>query len=231
MIRKLPLFFSFILLFAMHNATAQLPGAMLKAAYNKFATVKNFKGHLNVDFDIPTISIEKMSGTVYYKWPDKFRVKLTGVAFLPRQNPFFLFNLLKDSTAYVAVTNGKETIGNINCNVVTVLPQQDQDLVVAKLWLDPGSNCVIRSQTTTKSSGTALADYTYAAYQRYALPDKIVFTVDLNKFKLPKMVSADLNTKKKASSDIKRTTGTITFLFSNYEVNKGFPESVFTEKE
>ena len=231
MIRKLSLFLSFIFLWATLPATAQLPGATLKAAYNKFATVKNFKGHLDVGFDIPTITIEKMSGSVYYKWPDKFRVRLTGVAFLPKQNPFFLFNLLKDTTAFVAVANGKETVSGVACNVVTVLPQQDQDLIVAKLWVDPGSNCIIRSQTTTKSSGTALADYTYSSFQRFALPDKIVFTVDLNKFKLPKMVSADLNSKKKANSDVKRTTGTITFLFSSYEVNKGVPDAVFSEKE
>lgn len=216
---------------AIQVCTAQSANQLLLATHKKFSQVQNFSGKVHVDFDLPSINLDKMDGKVYYKAPSKFRVKLTGIAFLPKQDPFYVVKLLKDSTQYVAVYNGAETIRNTACKIVTVIPHQDPELVMAKLWIDPKNQVVMQSEVTTKSSGTGKAEYTYGSWLSHALPDYIKFTVDMATFKMPKMVAVDLNSKKKANANAAKGTGTIAFSFSEYNINKGVDEKVFTDKQ
>ena len=204
---------------------AQTPAQQLYKVVKHFSLVQNFKSDVLVNFDIPTINMDKMKGKVFFKAPDRFKVRLSGVAFLPKQNPYALFNFIKDSSQYVAVNNNVETIGGVVCRIMTVLPKSESDLVAARLWIDGLNSILIKSEITTKSSGTVVALYTYQNYKTYALPDNILFTVDVAKFKMPKMVSVDLNNrKKKPQSATDKGKGTITFDFSNYIINKGVTE-------
>ena len=90
------LFFGFL-------SNAQTANQILFRSVRQFEQVNDFKSKLEVDFQLPSINIQKMEGKVFYRKPDKYKVKLTGVAFLPKQNPFALFQILKDSSKYLAV--------------------------------------------------------------------------------------------------------------------------------
>jgi outer membrane lipoprotein-sorting protein len=210
--------------------SAQSSNQVLLTTYNKFAQVQNFSGKVHVDFDLPSIAIDKMDGKVFYKAPDKFRVKLTGIAFLPKQDPFYVVKLLRDSSSYVSVLSGTETVQGAYCKIITVIPHNDPELVMAKLWIDTRETVVMKSEITTKSSGTGKADYTYGSYKKYALPDHILFTVDMATFKLPKMVAIDINSKKKAVKAGDKGTGTIAFVFKEYVINKGVEDKEFKAK-
>jgi hypothetical protein len=86
---------------------------------------------------------------------------------------------------------------------------------------------VLQSQLTTKSQGTILIENTYGNMDQYGLPDKMVFTVDIEKFKIPKAVATDLNkssTEKGTTKDDKK--GKITLTFRNYVINKGVNEEM-----
>jgi outer membrane lipoprotein-sorting protein len=220
----------FCLLALSFTAKAQSPNQFLLSTYNKFAQVKNFSGKVHIDFDLPSINMDKMDGKVYFKAPKKFRVKLSGIAFLPKQDPFYVHRMLKDSSTYVAVYSGAETVNGAQCKIVTVIPNNDPELVMAKLWIDQKGMLVLKSEITTKSSGTGKAEYTYGNQVNYALPDQILFTVDMATFKMPKMVAVDINSKKKKAATAAKGTGTIHFFFSEYVVNKGVDDKVFTEK-
>lgn len=220
------LFLSLIL-----GAYAQTPNTLIRMVCDKFSEIKNFRSDVDIAFDIPSINMQKMSGKVLYKTPKKFRVKLSGIAFLPKQNPFELFDMLKDSTTYVAVFNGKEMVAGVNCFVVSVIPTKDQDVILAKCWINANQKCIMKTQITTRSGGTLTSDYFYVNSSKYALPEKIVFNIDLNKFKLPKMISVDINAKKKTATDAtSKTTGTITFNMSGYQINKGVKDEEFSAK-
>ena len=220
--------FTLICFFTLENNFAQSAASIFKLASDQFSSVNNFKSDVNIDFNIPSINMEKISGKIFFKMPNKFKVKLKGIAFLPKQNPFELYNFIKDPSAYVAVMNGSETVDGKKCFVVTALPLKEQDLILIKCWICPDTKCILKSQLTTKSSGTVTSDYFYTNQIRYALPDKIIFSIELTKFKLPKMVSVDINSKTKQQKDASnKTTGTITFNFSRYEINKGVKEEDF----
>jgi outer membrane lipoprotein-sorting protein len=220
----------FCFLFLGLTLRAQSANQLLLNTYNKFAQVKNFSGKVHIDFDLPSINMDKMDGKVYFKAPKKFRVKLSGIAFLPKQDPFYVHRMLKDSSTYTAVFSGAETIKGAACKIVTVIPNNDPELVMAKLWIDAKSQIVLKSEITTKSSGTGKAEYTYGNHVNYALPDQIFFTVDMATFKIPKMVAVDINSKKKTKENANKGTGTINFFFSEYVINKGVDDKVFTDK-
>lgn len=226
MIKKIASFFLFT--WIANVALAQQAKPLIKSVNENFSKVKNFKSNVNIDFDIPSINMEKMSGKVFYKAPNKFKVKLSGVAFLPKQNPFELYNLLRDTSAYIAVLNGAEEVNGIKTQVVSVLPIKEQDVVLLKCWINAVSKCIEKSQITTKSNGTITSTYFYAANFIYPLPYKINFSIDLTKFKIPKMIAVDINSKKKNNANSSgKTTGSITFNLSMYEINKGVKEDNF----
>ena len=202
-------------------SNAQTANQILFRSVRQFEQVNDFKSKLEVDFQLPSINIQKMEGKVFYRKPDKYKVKLTGVAFLPKQNPFALFQILKDSSKYLAVMGERSLIQKVNCYSIQVIPQNDPDLVLAKLWIEVNTGVVMKSEMTTKTAGTVISSYQYGNQKKYALPDKIAFQVDMRTFKLPKMIAVDLNNKRKDTNENASAVGKIEFTFSEYSINKG----------
>jgi hypothetical protein len=54
-------------------------------------------------------------------------------------------------------------------------------------------------------------------------------TFDVAKFKVPKAVAVDINSKAKATDTKSKGTGNVKFTFTNYVVNKNIDDKVFTE--
>jgi len=209
---------------------AQSAKATIARVNQNFAKVKDYAADIAMKFQIPGVNIEPISGKVYYKTPDKFRVKTKGIVFLPKQNPYYALAMLKDTNAYTAILSGTEKIANTNCAIINVIPNAENDLILGKFWIDAAKGVVMKSQLTTKSNGTIMVENSYGNLQSFALPDKIVFTVDMTKFKVPKAVAVDINSKSKENkNESNRGTGTIELQFSNYALNKQLKDEVFKE--
>lgn len=223
------LFFLFFL--SVLQAQAQTPNQILNKSWQQFSRIKSFKSEVNIYFNLPSVSIEDMSGKAFYKAPSKFRIRLKGIAFLPKDNPFNVYTLIRDSSQYASVLNGSEKIGNELCKIVSVIPNGESDIIMAKLWMGTASNCPLKMQITSRENGVILIENTYGRYVKNALPDKMRFTVDMNKFKVPKALAADINnTPKKTAGGAAKSKGTIEFVFANYTLNAAVEDSVFTEE-
>lgn len=207
----------------------QSPQQLISAVYHSFHRVVDYSADVRMDFDIPSVRIKSLGGRVFFKQPDRFRVRTSGIVFLPKQNPYYAMNFLSDSTAYTAVATGAERIGATDCKVVTVLPLKDGDIILGKFWIDPVRQRVVRTQLTTRSNGLIQMDNTYSA-QAYPVPDQILFTVDMTKFKVPKAISVDINSKAAAGDYNQKGVGHITLSFSGYKINQKLPDSVFTDQ-
>jgi len=210
---------------------AQSANQILWKAYDNFSKVKTFKSKVHVDFNIPSINIDTMSGRSYFKAPSKFRVKFNGIAFLPKDNPFLIYQFIKDSTTYIAILNGIETVQSQSCKIINVIPQTETDVIMAKFWISTVNQCPLKMQITSKSNGVIMIENFYGINAKYGLPDKSIFTIDMKTFKVPKMVSADINSKSKSKDQSnKKTSGTVIFKFSAYLINSKIDDKVFTEK-
>ncbi|MEP7127339.1 MAG: hypothetical protein ABI729_00670 [Chitinophagales bacterium] len=217
-----------LLLLPANLLLAQTPNEVINSVNQRFSKVNDYTANVNVSCNITFIKIEPINAKVFYKRPDKFRVKSTGILILPKQNANFYFTALADTNSFTAVKTGEEMIGGVKVQVINVIPSADtSDLILGKFWIDNVKGLVLKSQLTTKSQGTILVENIFGSMKEYALPDKILFTVDAGKFKIPKALAADLNHSSKDNATPGDTKGRITLTFSGYAVNKGVSNDVF----
>lgn len=208
------------------------PKTLIHAINKKFTQVKDYSAALRMEFDIPSVKLTPVEGAVYFKQPDKFRVKTEGIIFLPKQNPYFTLQSIRDTNTYTAIFAGEETVQSAKTQVVNVIPNDNAgELILAKLWIDPARKLILRSQLTTKSSGTLTVEQGYGRFQGSALPDWIRFTIDVARFKVPKSVAVDLSASKNSNGLPARGTGTIQLFFSNYKLNQNLSDAVFSQGE
>lgn len=221
------LFFSLLSSLSFTTQT-QSPNSILNGVYKKMMKAKDYSVQATIKVDLPFIKMKPVEAQIYFKQKDKFRVISKGIAIIPRQGFDQLTKMLKDTTSFTAVNSGSETIGNALTTIISVIPSADtSDLILGKLWIDSKQNLVLKSQLTTKSNGTILTEYTYGTQVSFGLPDNMVFTVDVKKFKVPKSVAADINNSKKADPKADKKKGKIYIKLYNYQVNKGISDDVF----
>lgn len=211
---------------------AQTPKQIIASVTKKFALVNDYSAVINMQFDIPSVNLQKIDGKVFYKKPNKFRIKTQGIVFLPKQNPYFAITALADTNSFTAILSGEERVNNSNTSIINVIPNSEGDLILGKFWIDTKRAIVLKSQWTTKSNGTIQIENFFGTNATYALPEKMLFTVDVTKFKVPKAVAVDINSKsspKSPKASGAKGTGKITLSFSQYTVNKKLPDAVFDE--
>lgn len=215
-----------------YSSYAQDANVLLQELTAKMNKVKDYSAEALITSDIPMVKILPSKATVYFKQKDKFKIDAKGIAIVPKQGISDVTKLLADPKTYSSIYMGSETMGKVKTEIVSLFPTSDTaDLILAKLWIDPINDIVLKSQVTTRSSGMVSAVYTYGQQLKWGLPDKMVFTVDVKKFKIPKGVATDINRKSSpdAGKETKKT-GEIIVDLSSYKVNIGLKDELFKEK-
>lgn len=224
---------TFIIFFSF-RISCQTADDLINLIVKKITSVKDYSVSANIKADIPLIKVLPVNATIYFKQKDKFKVVSKGIAILPKQGFTDVASFLSKKGTYVSVDGGLVLLNGIKAHIVTVIPTvENSDIVLAKLWIDIKQNVIIKTDLTTRGSGSVKMDYVYGYQVGYGLPDKIIFTVDVKKFKMPKSISADINNseKNKKPDPNKSKKGTITISLTNYAVNKGISDEVFKKKD
>jgi hypothetical protein len=86
-----------------------------------------------------------------------------------------------------------------------------------------------KAQITTKSMGTVDVQLAYGKYSSYLLPDSVTFMVDIKKFKIPRALAGEIETKKKPTNgDVPPSKqGKIYIRYNKYIINQGVSDDVF----
>jgi outer membrane lipoprotein-sorting protein len=206
-------------LFLSQNLEAQSAAEIVKKSYALFKKLSTYTSDVQFVFDIPGVNIKNNSGKIYYKAPDKYRVKLDGIAFVPNENPMKIYSYLSDDKKYSALFNSTEMINGMKCHVVNIIPNGEADFILGKLWISQSNYCPYKVELTTRN-GTVKIENFFKSMTTYGLPDKIVFY--LENFKAPK--GKGLGPKKTATEE---KTGTITMNYTNYKINVPVADSNF----
>ncbi len=218
---RLKYLFTSICLLISLSAIAQSPKKLFADINKKFDMVNNYNSDLRLDFDIPFVKIKTVNAKAKYSKPDKFDITSTSLLFLPKQKNLMAQQLLRDTNSFTAVLAAEETINGVKATVINVIPNKEDDLILGKFWIDKTQKLILKSQLTTKSNGMVTIENTFGKYAAYALPDKMKFTVDVAKFKIPKALVADIGSNVSKTATAKpQDKGTITLNFSNYVLNK-----------
>ena len=84
----------------------QTPKQRIALINQKFNKVSDYSADIHLHFAIPSVNLGDMNGKVYFKKPTKFRIRVKGIAFLPKQNPYYSLAALADTNAYTAIITG-----------------------------------------------------------------------------------------------------------------------------
>ena len=227
---KLYFIFSFILLCGFASAQVLSANQLLNKVYAKLLQAKDYTVDAKITVDLPFLKMLPIDAKLFFKQKDKFKVESKSIAILPRQGFDQLTKMLHDTNSFTSLLQANEKVGNTDVCVVNIIPLIDtNDLILGKLWIDFEKAIVLKSQLTTKSNGTIFTEYFYFTQINYGLPDKMIFTVDVKKFKIPKGVAADLNNSqtKKNEDTKKEKKGKIIIALRNYQINKGIKDELF----
>jgi len=195
----------------------------------KMNKIKDYTVDAVITSDIPMVKILPSKATIFFKQKDKFKIDAKGIAIVPKQGFTDISKMLANKNNYSAIFMGNENIGSTKTEVISIFPASDtSDMILSKLWIDPNNDVVLKSQTTTRSSGMVTTAFTYGTQLKWGLPDKMVFTVDVKKFKIPKGVATDINkNSSKNTNEPEKKTGTVKIDLTNYKVNTGLSDAVF----
>ena len=137
------------------------------------------------------------------------------------------------SGKYSVLDAGNDKVGNTAVKVVKLLPEDDNaDVVLSTLYIDPINQVILKTKTTTRDNGTYELEMSYGKYIAYGLPDKIIFSFNTKDYKMPKGVTFDFEdgSQKKTAAEkekLKNKKGKMEIFINAYVINKGIADSVF----
>ena len=137
------------------GVSAQDADALVKQVRDKLMKVQDYKAQAVLKTDVPFIRIPQSDVDVYYKRPDKFRIKKEGgVSIMPKGGVSINIKSLLSGDKYTAVAAGDAKLGNTPVKIIKLLPlDETSEVVLTTLYVD--QLALIRKLTsTTRDNGT-----------------------------------------------------------------------------
>lgn len=209
------------------------PEEVLQKVRDNFSKVKDYEVNVDIKVDVNFLKVPDSHATIYYKQPDKIKLKSEGFALLPKEGlNFSPYSFLKGD--YTSVFDKEQDVDGHPCYRVKVIPLGDRgDLILTTLWIDKEKFIIRKVESTTKTNGTFSIDLKYANNLKYPLPSSMVFGFNVQKMQIPKEITGDVggedNTEKEKQNKSRTTTGKVYVNYSDYKVNINIPDSIFTE--
>ncbi len=196
------LLFAFLSIFA-NNIFAQNASQVVEKVKARMMQVKDYSADGVLKTDVAFIKAPVSKVKVYYKNPDKFRLKKDGgVSVLPKGGISISLNNVVSLKDFMAIDAGYSVIGGINTRVIKLLPVNDNaDIILSTLYIDESNMLVRKAITTTKENGTYEMELFYRRYSNFGLPDKLVFSFNTKDYKLPKGITMEMDGASKSASE------------------------------
>jgi outer membrane lipoprotein-sorting protein len=225
-------FFVVALLISYTSVQAQDMTALVTKVKAKLDQVNDYEADGNMKTDVSFIKAPIGKVKVYFKKPNKFRLKKEGgISLLPKGGVSVNMSTIITTSDFVALAAGEAVIDGFKTKIVKLLPTNEaSEIVITTLYIDEPNLLVRKAITTTKENGTYEMQMSYGAYANYGLPQKVVFSFNTKDYKLPKGITLEFDDNEKPLSEaqkLKNKKGRVEITYSNYVVNKGIADSFF----
>jgi outer membrane lipoprotein-sorting protein len=220
-------------LFQGRYAVAQDADELVQKVRAKLDRVKDYQATGKMTVDISFIDMPPSKVKVYYKKPDKFRVKKDGgISILPKGGISVNMSTLLASGQFTVVPAKDAVLNNLTLRVVRLLPSDENgDVVLTTLYIEEASLVIRKAVVATRENGTYEIELSYGKYLDWGLPDLVVFSFNTKDFKVPKGITFEYEKGgAKKQEKIKNKKGKVSISYSGYTINKGVDDKVFTEK-
>ena len=210
---------------------AQNEEALLQKVKAKMEKVTDYEVNGKMRLDVSFINAPESDVTIYFKRPDKFKVKKAGgISILPKGGVSVNMSSLLPATAYQTVPGGPGLVDGKQTTIIKLIPTDEaSDVVLSTLYIDEKEAVIRKAIVTTKESGTYDVQMNYGKYTAWGLPDKVVFSFNTKDYKLPKGITFEYEKggEKKPEDQSKNKKGTVTISYEKYIINKGVDEKNF----
>jgi outer membrane lipoprotein-sorting protein len=212
-------------------AEAQSVEELVNAVKAKLARVSDYQATGKMKTNVVFIKAPIATVKVFYKKPDRLRISNEqGISFIPKGSVNInVNNLFLQNDGFDMIDMGTEK--GTGFRIVKLLPKDEEaDVVLSTLYIDPVNALVRKSKTTTRENGTYELELSYGKYSEYGLADHVIFSFNTKDYKLPKGITFDYDdgTKKnEVDEKMKNRKGRIEIRYSDYVINKGIPDDVF----
>jgi outer membrane lipoprotein-sorting protein len=196
----------------------------------KLDQVNDYEAEGRMKTDVAFIKAPVGRVKVYYKKPDKFRLKKDGgISLLPKGGVSVNMNSIFTTSGFTAIGAGEAVINGVNTKVVKILPDdENSDIVLSTMYIDEASLLVRKSTVTTKENGTYTVEMSYGKFAQYGLPDKVSFSFNTKNYSLPKGITLEFDDEKPGDTNkLKNRKGKVEITYTNYIINKGISDAVF----
>ncbi len=209
-----------------------------KLFYNlrsRMLSVNDYVADVRMKIDVAFMRVPLLTGKLYYKAPGKLKLERAGgISILPRKSITLSVDRMMPAGNVTVIDAGSEPIGNIPTRIIKVIPEGESDIILAKVWVDEARMLALRTETTTRDNGTVRMDLSYDKYAAQALPDQVVFVMDVKEYKLPKGVTMDYDEGTASAPKDKGPKlpkkGRIEIRYLRYQINTGLTDDVFVEQ-
>ena len=220
-------------LFIQKNISAQDINIVVGNARTKIEKVKDYEATGKMKTNITFLKIPIATIKLYFKYPNKFKlISEKGLSFVPKGSMSINLNNIFTDNNFTIIDAGFDKIDNANVRVAKLLSNnENSDLVLTTLYIDPVNFLILKSKTTTKENGTYELKMRYKKYSIYGLPDEILFSFNAKDYKLPKGITFDFDdgtsNNQTAYKKEKAKKGVVEILISKYIINKGLNDNIF----
>ena len=213
-------------------AKAQDVNVLVQKVKDKINLVNDYEANGRMKTNVIFLKVPVASIKLYFKKPNRLKIKNEkGISFIPKGAVNMNMSNVLNSGKYSVLDAGNDKVGNTAVKVVKLLPEDDNaDVVLSTLYIDPVNQVILKTKTTTRDNGTYELEMSYGKYMAYGLPDKIIFSFNTKDYKMPKGVTFDFEdgTKKKTPEEkLKNQKGKMEISISGYVINKGIADNIF----
>ena len=226
------IWFCVALLFSIPDLQAQDATALVNKVKAKLDRVNDYQAEGKMKIDVSFIDAPESKVTIYYKKPDKFKVKKNGgISILPRGGVSINLSTLLSGSSYDVVAAKDAVVDGTATKVVKLLPsEENSDIVLTTLYIEEKLSVIRKATVTTRESGTYEINLSYGKFTDWGLPDKVIFSFNTKDYKLPKGITFEYEKGgKKKTEELKDKKGKVEITYSAYSINKGIPDQVFKE--
>ena len=215
-------------------AKAQDVNVLVQKVKDKINLVNDYEANGRMKTNVVFLKVPVATVKLFFKKPNRLRIKNEkGISFVPKGAVNINMSNVLSSGKYSVLDAGNDKVGSRAVKVVKLLPEDDNaDVVLSTLYIDPVNQVILKTKTTTRDNGTYELEMSYGKYIAYGLPDKITFSFNTKDYKMPKGVTFDFEdgSQKKTAAEkekLKNQKGKMEIFINGYIINKGIADSVF----
>ncbi len=201
--------------------------ALLRHIKESRAGIRDYTVDVDLHVDMQQMKLPDMSVRVFFKVPDKVKLKpLKGFAILPKGTPFTgdpLTEMAKHATARVLK---KTTVAGRPAYHVELTPFEGAQDEPIQAWVDAQRWVVLKILSRSPAGDPTTLQIDHQKVGRHWLPSKMVAHV-----RLPDFSQAGAQPHGPRDPSAPHVPGVMRVTFSNYRLNTGLKDSLFEEKD